>query len=65
MLRTSSDGADVVIEEGGMEWEIVEPHGTGRGQRRRATDESEDAALVRRHSLQDRLAYRDIRVVPA
>jgi hypothetical protein len=31
MLRTSSDGADVVLEEGGMEWEVVNPHGTGKG----------------------------------
>lgn len=31
MLRTSSDGADVTIEEGGMEWEVLNPHGTGKG----------------------------------
>lgn len=31
MLRTCSDGADVVLEEGGMEWEVVEPHGTSKG----------------------------------
>ena len=44
MLRTSSDGADVILEEGGMEWEIVNPHGTGKGQR-----ESEgEKAIVRR-----------------
>lgn len=31
MLRTASDGADVALEEGGMEWEVVNPHGTGKG----------------------------------
>lgn len=30
MLRTASDGADVMVEEGGMEWDVLEPHGTGR-----------------------------------
>nr|XP_019008341.1 uncharacterized protein I206_06900 [Kwoniella pini CBS 10737]OCF47122.1 hypothetical protein I206_06900 [Kwoniella pini CBS 10737] len=30
MLRTASDGADVVIEETGMEWEVTNPHGTGK-----------------------------------
>jgi hypothetical protein len=33
MLRTSSDGADVVIEEGGLEWEVINPHGTSKGHR--------------------------------
>lgn len=32
MLRTASDGADVAVEEGGNEWEVINPHGTGRGQ---------------------------------
>nr|XP_018265333.1 uncharacterized protein I303_01697 [Kwoniella dejecticola CBS 10117]OBR87491.1 hypothetical protein I303_01697 [Kwoniella dejecticola CBS 10117] len=30
MLRTASDGADVVVEETGMEWEVTNPHGTGK-----------------------------------
>ena len=34
MLRTSSDGADVSVEENGMEWEVLQGHGTGKGQRR-------------------------------
>lgn len=42
MLRTASDGADVVLEEGGMEWEVVEPHGTGRGR------QGQDAKITRR-----------------
>lgn len=42
MLRTASDGADVALEEGGMEWEVVNPHGTGKG---RAIS---DRPLVRR-----------------
>lgn len=33
MLRTSSDGADVTMEERGIEWEVIEGHGTGKGQR--------------------------------
>jgi hypothetical protein len=32
MLRTASDGADVVVEEGGNEWEVLNPHGTAKGQ---------------------------------
>lgn len=43
MLRTTSDGADVVLEEGGMEWEVVNPHGTGKGH-----GQETDKALVRR-----------------
>lgn len=30
MLRTASDGADVVVEENGLEWEVVNPHGVGK-----------------------------------
>lgn len=31
MVRTASDGADVAIEEDGNEWEVLNPHGTGKG----------------------------------
>lgn len=30
MLRSSSDGADVALDETGMEWEVRNPHGTGK-----------------------------------
>lgn len=30
MLRSSSDGADVALDETGMEWEVQNPHGTGK-----------------------------------
>lgn len=43
MLRTSSDGADVVLEEGGMEWEVVNPHGTSKGR------DANEKVLVRRY----------------
>jgi hypothetical protein len=59
MLRTASDGADVVIEENGLEWEVVNPHGVGK------RDAPVDFQLRRRHSLQDRLVYRELRVSPA
>ncbi|ORY30331.1 hypothetical protein BCR39DRAFT_564873 [Naematelia encephala] len=59
MLRTSSDGADVMIEEGGMEWEVVNPHGTGRGQ----SERYEHVELKRRHSLQDRTEYKNMRIL--
>jgi len=44
MLRTSSDGADVLLEEGELEWEVVNPHGTAKG---RGVDKR-DTAVVRR-----------------
>lgn len=31
MTRSASDGADVIIPEAGFEWEVVNPHGTGKG----------------------------------
>jgi hypothetical protein len=43
MLRTASDGADVALDEGGMEWDVLNPHGTGKGRVERA-----DRPLVRR-----------------
>ncbi len=33
MLRTCSDGADVVVEDNGLEWEVINPHGTAKGRR--------------------------------
>jgi len=47
MLRTSSDGADVVVEEGGLEWEVVNPHGTGKGHH----DTLEIIKLTRRYVI--------------
>ncbi|GFZ47816.1 hypothetical protein JCM24511_05563 [Saitozyma sp. JCM 24511] len=75
MLRTASDGADVVIEEGGNEWEVLNPHGTAKGQHddwaplrmaelRRRWGVACDGTDVR-HSLQDRMAYSDVRVSPS
>jgi hypothetical protein len=75
MLRTASDGADVVVEEGGNEWEVLNPHGTAKGQHddwaplrmaelRRRWAQACDGADVR-HSLQDRMAYSDVRVSPS
>lgn len=32
MLRTASDGADVEVQNDGNEWDVLNPHGTGRGQ---------------------------------
>jgi hypothetical protein len=64
MLRSSSAGADVAIDEGGMEWEVLEPHGTGKGQPgdvRRARERSR-ARVKRRHSQEDIMAYRFTRV---
>ncbi len=79
MLRTSSDGADVAIEENGMEWEVLTPHGTGKGQQddpnapvselqRRYAERGTGMIVAdddRRHSLQDRTAYKELRISPA
>jgi len=45
MLRTSSDGADVLLEEGELEWEVINPHGTAKG---REGVEKSETPLVRR-----------------
>jgi hypothetical protein len=58
MLRTSSTGADVRPDETGNEWEVVEPHGTGKGQR----DVVVRKEVRRRHSQQDIKAYQFTRV---
>jgi len=58
MLRTSSTGADVRPDETGNEWEVVEPHGTGKGQR----DVNRKKEVGRRHSQQDIKAYQFTRV---
>lgn len=60
MLRTSSDGADVAIEENGLEWEVINPHGTGKGQHERPKPE-----IQRRHSLEPPEKYSGVRPVPA
>lgn len=69
MLRTASDGADVVVEEGGLEWEVVNPHGRGKREEhhleRRCVTICGTQAHLSRHSLQDRLAYQSTRVSPA
>ncbi|KAK6903592.1 hypothetical protein I203_107097 [Kwoniella mangroviensis CBS 8507] len=61
MLRTASDGADVCIEETGMEWEVLNPHGTGK---RSGEDLGEKLLdLTRRHSLEQVDFYKDMRRV--
>ncbi|WWD07525.1 hypothetical protein V865_005626 [Kwoniella europaea PYCC6329] len=61
MLRTASDGADVCIEETGMEWEVMNPHGTGK---RSGEDLGEKVLeLTRRHSLEQVDFYKDMRRV--
>lgn len=71
MLRTASDGADVVVADGGHEWSVSNPHGTGKREDsdgrsiRAASPDSEldIAALKRTSSLQDdRSQYRGMRV---
>ncbi|CAD6576100.1 MAG: hypothetical protein TREMPRED_001578 [Tremellales sp. Tagirdzhanova-0007] len=63
MLRTASDGADVAIEENGMEWQVINPRGTCKGQHR--VDDTWITKLSRSNSLQDRVAYKEVRVSPA
>lgn len=66
MLRTCSDGADVVLEEDGLEWEVINPHGTGAGRDLgRSGPFGNYAELRRRHSLQNREAYAHVIVSPA
>lgn len=62
MLRSSSAGADVAIDEGGMEWEVLEPHGTGKGQPGNPRTEVGPGTVRRRHSQEDIMAYRFTRV---
>ena len=33
MLRTTSDGADVILDDGALEWTVVNPHGVFKGQK--------------------------------
>ncbi|WVQ98166.1 hypothetical protein IAU59_005288 [Kwoniella sp. CBS 9459] len=61
MLRTSSDGADVVIEETGMEWEVTNPHGTGKREGEGAVNAREAMLRHRRHSLEPYDAYMNMR----
>ncbi|WVR04726.1 hypothetical protein IAU60_001737 [Kwoniella sp. DSM 27419] len=61
MLRTSSDGADVVVEETGMEWEVTNPRGTGK--REDAMEANEALTLSRRHSLVTTEDYQSMRRV--
>ncbi|WVQ83185.1 hypothetical protein IAT38_005324 [Cryptococcus sp. DSM 104549] len=62
MLRANSDGADVVLEEGGHEWEVTNPRGTGR---READfgEEEEEMRMTRRHSFDDADFYRGTRTL--
>ncbi len=48
MLRTASDGADVILEDEGLEWEVVEGHGTGKGHREKISSEQGFKKLRRR-----------------
>ena len=57
MLRTASQGADVREDEAGNEWEVVEPHGTGKGQGRTSEWDESVTSLRRRHSQADIKAY--------
>lgn len=59
LLRSSSTGADVAVDEGGMEWEVLEPHGTGKGQ---PGHRHKFPIGRRRHSQEDIKAYRFTRV---
>lgn len=59
MLRTTSDGADYVIEENGIEWEVTNPHGTGKG-----PDSMRKDARPRRHSLEPPETYSSMRRLP-
>lgn len=69
MLRTSSDGADVSVEENGMEWEVIQGHGTGKGQHRTKTRTtrmmggcaSGVGRMERRHSLEPPETYIHVR----
>ncbi|WVW78303.1 hypothetical protein I302_100257 [Kwoniella bestiolae CBS 10118] len=61
MLRTASDGADVCIEETGMEWEIMNPHGTGKRSGENLGDKVLE--LTRRHSMEQVDFYKDLRRV--
>ncbi|WWD21623.1 hypothetical protein CI109_106109 [Kwoniella shandongensis] len=59
MLRTSSDGADVVVEENGLEWEVTNPHGTGK--RDKDGDILRRLVVARRHSFEHKEYYKDVR----
>jgi hypothetical protein len=69
MLRTSSDGADVSVEENGLEWEVIQGHGTGKGQHhnkaRRTTMGTGcgggNGRMERRHSLESPETYTHVR----
>ena len=63
MLRTSSDGADVTVEENGMEWEVINPHGTGKG--RRAVDREKLPELQRRCDDAREQPFRTLMVLQA
>ena len=57
MLRTASDGADVAIEENGMEWQVINPRGTCKGQHR--VDDTWITKLSRRSAhMISRVAFR-------
>lgn len=76
MLRTASDGADVVVAPGGNEFAVANPHGTGRREEavvdgtvqlepQLESDFGIDrAALKRTNSFQNRSYYRGFRIKP-
>ncbi|OWZ33295.1 hypothetical protein C356_05394 [Cryptococcus neoformans c45] len=57
MLRSSSDGADVALDETGMEWEVQNPHGTGK------REEEAVKPMMRRHSFNDLDDYKGARML--
>lgn len=64
MLRTASDGADVELHSAGIEWNIVSPHGTRKGQPDDEVVHANARAMARRrrHTWQDWSAYDEMDV---
>lgn len=71
MLRTVSDGADVVLDDRGHEWVIVNAYGTGKREDTEGREintvmpdvDIDTVALKRTNSLQDdRSQYRHVHV---
>ncbi|ODN79552.1 hypothetical protein L202_03507 [Cryptococcus amylolentus CBS 6039] len=60
MLRSSSDGADVVLDDSGMEWEVMNPRGTGK-----RGDGDLFASTMRRHSFDNLEEFEGVRMLSA
>ncbi|WVQ75907.1 hypothetical protein IAR50_005542 [Cryptococcus sp. DSM 104548] len=60
MLRSCSDGADVVLDDSGMEWEVTNPRGTGR-----RSDGDLFASTMRRHSFDNLEEFEGVRMLSA